>query len=224
MRSRPTPKGRFQEKPYFTDSEIESICVDELSSQNLLPDEPSPIRIDRFIEKRFGKAHVYEDLPDGVLGLTRFGPKGVSDIVVARFLEEEATMTSERRVRTTLAHEAGHALLHAYLFVLGQQKPLFGDWSQAQTPKVLCRDSSNDWWEVQANMVIGPLLMPKPLVQKALLKYLTPTGAFGNPELPDEDRESATRDLADVFNVNPVVARIRLDKLFPANTSGQLRL
>jgi hypothetical protein len=31
----------------------------------------------------------------------------------------------ERRVRSTLAHEAGHGLLHAHLFVLAPQQGLF---------------------------------------------------------------------------------------------------
>jgi hypothetical protein len=222
MKSRRSAGGPFAEKPFFTDSDIESMCVDELSKQGLLPDSPGPIRIDRFIEKRFGKPHVYEELPEGVLGVTRFGAKGVQEIVVASFLEEEATKTAERRLRTTLAHEAGHALLHAFLFVLGQQKPLFGDWTESQKPKVLCRDASSEWWEVQANMVIGPFLMPKPLVQKALFPYMTDEGVFGTPTLPEGRREEAARDLAEVFNVNPAVARIRLEKLFPVNASGQM--
>lgn len=220
-------KGPFLEQPYFSISEIESLCIDELSRLNLLPSEPAPIRIDRFIEKRFGAPHAYEDLPEGVLGLTRFGSKGVEQVLIDRGLEEDASQPSERRLRTTLAHEAGHGLLHSHLFVLGQQKPLLGDWTDSGAPKVLCRDPaqySGQWWEYQANMVMGSILLPKPLLLKALEPYFETSGVLGLPVLTDDKRAAAIRGLADVFDVNPVVVRIRLEKLFPGAQHGQLSL
>ena len=136
--------GPFQERPYYESHEIERICEDALRQVDLLPSSPSPIRIDRFIEKRFTVTPIYEDLDKGVLGFTEFGPKGVQSVVVARALDEEGTKPAERRIRTTLAHEAGHGLLHAHLFVLGKQsKPLFGDFTKSNAPKVLCRDIPN---------------------------------------------------------------------------------
>jgi len=60
---------------------------------------------------------------------------------VAKHLEDEGTLAAERRIRSTLAHEAGHGLLHAHLFVLGKAtQPLFGDSFRPNAPKVLCRD------------------------------------------------------------------------------------
>jgi hypothetical protein len=203
------------------------LCIEELSRQKLLPPAPGPVRIDRFIEKRFGKPHTYEALPDGVLGLTRFSSRGVEDVVISRLLEEDTSKPSERRLRTTLAHEAGHALLHAHLFVLGQQEPLLGDWSEQNRPKVLCRDPalySGNWWEYQANMVMGAILLPKPLMTDAVKPYLTSEGLLGVPVLTDGARAAAARELAEVFEVNPVVVRIRLKKLFPLQADGQLSL
>src|SRR6266480_1646754 len=128
MRSYRPKSGPFQERPYYETQEIERICEDALREVDLLPSSPSPIRIDRFIEKHFGVTPVYEDLEKGVLGFTEFGPNAVQSVVVARTLDEEGTKPAERRIRATLAHEAGHGLLHAHLFVLGNQsKPLFGD-------------------------------------------------------------------------------------------------
>ena len=69
------------------------MCVDALRGADLLPSSPQPIRIDRFIEKRFGPP-AYEDLPNGVLGLTRFNNSGVQQIVVAKILDDESSSVS----------------------------------------------------------------------------------------------------------------------------------
>ena len=236
MKTFRTTKGPFKERPYYTNQEIENICTDELRAARLYPTTPGPVRIDRFVEKRFGVAPVYEDLADGVLGFTKFGPKGVQAIVVARSLDEDGTTSAERRIRTTVAHEAGHGLLHAHLFFEVQEKDsLFGDFSDPTAPKVLCRDVPNTsmghapgydgrWWEHQANRTIGALLLPQPLVHAALEPLLTASGSLGMKTLERANREKAARLLADTFEVNPVVAKIRLGELFPVGSESQLRL
>jgi hypothetical protein len=226
--------GPFRERPYFDLNDIEMICSDELRALNLLPTEPGPIRIERFIEKRFGVSPIYEDLPDGVLGYTEFGPKGVQAIVVSRTLAEDRSTVAERRVSTTMAHEAGHGLLHAHLFALGvPQRGLFG--SDVTGPKILCRTAMSpawatgkqydgQWWEFQANQVIGALLLPRSLVATAVKPLLVSDGAFGlGRSLPSKEREKAATLVADVFDVNPAVARLRIQELYPAER-GQLTL
>jgi hypothetical protein len=229
--------GPFTEQPFYETKEIETICMQELRKLNLYPADPSPIRIDRFIEKRFGVQPTYDDLPKGVLGFTRFGAKGVEQIVVAKALDDEGTKPAERRLRTTLAHEGGHGLLHAHLFVFGAKlDSLFGDGLASDSPKILCRDGAMSgvegakgkppyrWWEFQANQAMGALLLPKTLVQKALVPMLVPQGKLGVPGLPTDQRGPATRLLADIFDVNPVVGRIRLDGLYPQAADGQLTI
>jgi hypothetical protein len=228
--------GGFSERPYYKDEEIESICLSELQTLNLLPGSPAPIRIDRFIEKRFNVSPEYDDLPDGILGLTVFGKKGVEAVIVARALDAEGTKVSERRILSTLAHEAGHGLLHAHLFVLQQStQPLFGDFSDPSKPKVLCRDvvisdgkpkSGYDgrWWEFQANSVMGSLLLPRPLVEQALEPFLVVRGTLGAKVLDSSCRTRAAKYLSDAFGTNPIVARIRLDRLYPAADETQLKL
>jgi len=228
--------GPFSERPYFSDGEIETICLDELRKFNLLPETPSPIRIERFIEKRFGVTPVYETLPLGVLGFTRFSNKGVEEIVVSRALAEEESKTAERRINTTLAHEAGHGLLHTHLFVLGSQpQQLFGQEMDPKKPKILCRDEPakstgkpgyhGKWWEFQANKTIGALLLPKTLVEKALdCELLKTRGTFALRQLKREDRGRAIELVSTTFNVNGAVARIRLEELFPEGDGIQLSL
>lgn len=233
MRYIPASVGPFPERPYFSDQEIETICVDELMAVDLLPDMPEPVRIDRFIEKKFGISEEYEDLGDGILGMTQFGPNGVARIIVARSLEEQQTEVANRQIRTTLAHEAGHGLLHAPMFIENDQLMLFGEVSETGTPKVLCRTRAiesggrsynGEWWEYQANRIIGALLMPRDLVICALKPYLVLSGSLGSLSLNRFSQEDATHVLAKTFDVNPAVSRIRLDVLFPKEVVSQLYL
>lgn len=68
MRTFRSKSGPFSERPHFEPNEIDQICSDELRKQGLFPNSPEAIRIDRFVEKRFGVVPHYEDLPAGVLG------------------------------------------------------------------------------------------------------------------------------------------------------------
>ena len=70
-----TTSGPFRQRPYFAEGEIEILCRCELEAAELYPSSPGPIRVDRLIEKRFNVVPTYDDLPDGVLGVTEFGPK-----------------------------------------------------------------------------------------------------------------------------------------------------
>lgn len=232
MRTLRSRSGPFREQPYFEAGEIDRICSDELKKLGLYPKAPSAVRIERFLEKRFNVVPKYQNLPDGVLGYTKFGSNGVEAIIIARALDEEGTETAERRIRTTMAHEGGHGLLHAYLFALGDQD-LFGD-DAGPGSQILCRDVpgcgpttrayDGRWWEFQANQAIGGLLMPRPLAEEALKPYLSPAGSLEVLTLSAARRDEAARSLASVFEVNPVVARIRIDDLYPVQEGAQMQL
>lgn len=237
MKTFRSKSGPFAEQPFYEAADIESICTEELQRVQLYPSEPSPIRIDRFLEKRFGVQPTYEDLPKGLHGFTLFGPKGVEEIVVAKTLDEEGTIHAERRLRSTLAHEGGHGLLHAHLFAFGERpESLFGDGLDADAPKILCRGdgvagtetagkkAAYRWWEYQADLVMGTILLPKALVEKAITPMLASEGIFRIPALPEGQRERAIQLLVETFNINRPVARIRLERLYPVSASGQLTL
>ena len=226
--------GPFFERPHFELTEIERICSEALRKVDLLSKDPAPIRIDRFIEKRFGVAHTYDELPPGVLGYTRFGSSGVEEIVVASSLDQEDVEATRRRLRSTLAHEAGHGLLHAHLFALGERPQLFPVEGRGKESDILCRDDAvaagpdknydGRWWEYQANRAIGGLLLPRPLVIEAVRPLLETKGSLGAETLPPHRTGEAERALATIFDVNPVVARIRLAELFPSQTDRQMAL
>jgi hypothetical protein len=225
--------GPFAERPHFKPSEIDRICVDELRKEGLYPNSPGAIRIDRFVEKRFGVVPQYEDLPNGVLGFTKFGSNGVEAIVISAALDAEEGKVAARRVRTTLAHEAGHGLLHAYLFALDDKPLHLFDADSHSDHQILCRDVQGEerkaraydgrWWEFQANRAMGGLLCPPGLVQEAVKPYLVLSGSLGSLMLDEKRREEAVRTLADIFDVNPIVTKIRINELYPVETD-QLRL
>jgi hypothetical protein len=230
---KPFRPGHAYKAPYFTPSQIDIMCCDELHGVDLLPSSPEPVRIDRFIEKRFNVYPQYEDLPNGVLGFTRFGKNGVTAVVISAALDAEGGKVAGRRVRTTMAHEGGHGLLHAHLFALDDIPLHLFDTDSHSGDQILCRDVHGDekkahrydgrWWEVQANRSMSSLLCPRPLVLEAMKPFLAPAGLLALEVLAENRREEAVRALAEIFDVNPVVTRIRIAEMYPAQT-GQLPL
>jgi hypothetical protein len=227
--------GPFAQRPYYRLEEIEQMCWDELQAVELYPSSPQPIRVDRFVEKRFKIAIAYEELPNGLLGFTEFGDNGVKSIVVAEVLDGDS-QSGERRLRTTLAHEAGHCLLHTHLMVLGaQSRSLFEGGLDEKRPRILCRNESvlpqgtfrkytGQWWEFQANQAMGALLLPRALVQTTLGDLLVGQGTLGKRTIPPERREQAAELLSEVFEVNPIVATLRLAGIYPTDRELQLTL
>jgi hypothetical protein len=163
-----------------------------------------------------------------VLGYTQFGKSGVKAVVVSRALDEEGTVVGNRRVRSTLAHESGHGIFHTYLFFETGANSLFPE-GTGEKPRVLCRDEEQggtggykgNWWEWQANRAIGSLLLPKRLVAKAVEQFVESVGLLGLTVLPTTQREAAVQLVAGVFDVNPVVARRRLDEMFCKEAENQ---
>lgn len=231
MKSFRATTGPFAERPYYELDEIERICTEELQGAELYPARPEPVRIERFIEKRFHVSPTYEAMTPGLLGYTRFNRDRIEAIVVSRLLCDEGTRSADRRISTTLAHEAGHGLLHGYLFVVGEDtRSLFHGDVDVEPKRILCRDEGvkssyrGRWWEFQANQAMGALLLPQGLVQQCLDRLVERRGALGRTVLPGGRRGDAVALVAETFEVNPVVARIRLGELYPEHEEGQLTL
>ena len=226
--------GPFLDRYHYTPAEFEAIAAHELRSVDLFPAAAEPIRVDRFIEKRFNLVPEYDDLPGGLVGFTRFDSNGPVEVVVSRALADEGGLPAERRVKSTLAHEAGHILLHGQLFGLqirSATRPLLEEDLDVANQAILCRDDRDNarrydvrWWEYQANQMIGALLLPRQLALQALEQLLTVRGQFGIGILERAQREEAVQALADTFDVNTVVARIRIDQVYPESEGTQLPL
>lgn len=221
MKRIPTPDGPFPTRLYFTDDEIEEICSAALNETGLLPTKPERIRIDRLIDKKFDVSIVYEDLGKNVLGFTEFGPGGVEAVHIGE-PPGDLILQEERRVNSTLAHEAGHGLMHAQLFVehFANQTPIEGH-PDVTEKRILCREErpntvrqkeyKGDWWEFQANRAIGALLMPKQLLPIFLEPFHTKFGTTKLSELPAKSKREIVEAASDTFDVNQIVARVRLN-------------
>jgi hypothetical protein len=229
-----TKDGPYPLRLLYEVAEIDDICRDALQNAKLLPADPQPIKVDRFLEKYFQVVVDYTELEDDIMGSTVFNTKGaVTGFLISSKIEQGGTPSAERRVRSTLAHEGGHGLLHPKLFIEEGTTSLFGssDVNTKPTPKFLCRTGdiapafgappyTGKWWEWQANRAIGGLLLPKTLVRKATATFLEET-AFG-PQLPESKRPAAEKHLAETFDVNPAVSRIRLNEMFPPSKQNNL--
>jgi hypothetical protein len=170
-----------------------------------------------------------------VLGFTEFGSRGVEAIHIAEPPVGERTASAERRMNSTLAHEAGHGLMHAHLFALNlDNRALFASDPDVTKTRMLCRDGEPSaparpqrkydgrWWELQANRAIGAFLMPKELFFAFIEPFLERGGMLRVPTLPATGRAGATRAGAEVFDVNPAAVKVRVDFFFPEE--GQLTL
>ncbi len=222
--------GPFQKRPFYELQEIEEICGTALKRQGLYPEQPEAIRIDRFVEKEFGITPCYEELPKGVLGYTEFGSNGVESIYVDVSLEVDPKLSSQRRVRTTIAHEAGHGLLHAHLYCDDRELSLF---EEPKRSKVLCRDEDvvtlgavnavrrydDRWWEYQANRAMAALLLPISLIHLFIRSVITTWDSFGIPVIDPDKREYIVSAISDCFDVNPVVSRLRVAEIFRLDAS-----
>ena len=226
--------GPFEDQLRFSRREIESMCIEALRAAGLLPSSPEPIRIERFVEKHFACRVRYEDLGEGVMGCTVFRDTGAIEVVIISDRLDDGRDVSDRRVKSTLAHEAGHCLMHASLFIKTSEQPRLGlngenrenlDLSDA----VFCaeiaisdrldkkRDYDRRWWEWQANRAIGEFLLPANLVREASVPFVEFARVTKSASLPARRRVEAERELVKIFQVNPIVARIRLQELFPIN-------
>lgn len=230
MRHTWSDSNQFAQKLYFTKTQIDKMCLDELKKGGFLPDSPSPINIERFVEKHYGQVE-YVDLGKGYLGCTEFSKKGkVQRVIVSSALDSEDKVTL-RRLRTTLAHEAGHCMMHPILFIEdGLQATFRNENSEMfRQHKILCRsdDIENEnkyskqwdsrWWEYQANRAIGGFLLPKKLVIESLQEITIESVSTGEKIILAGDRSKAVSAVSNTFDVNPVVAQIRLAEIYPTN-------
>lgn len=206
--------------------DVEEICLRELKEMNLLPDAPQPIRIERFIEKRFDiEVEPWDHGSNKHPGMTLFDSAGRPvAIVMNRQLDATDDLQAERRARSTMAHEAGHALLHGPFFrdePIKRRSPrlafyhpsenVFGDVPEAG-------DINSMWMEWQANAAIGGLLLPEHLVRVAVGEFLTDRGKLDMSRF-----QAAVQHLVAVFNVNASAVRVRLLRhLFPYNERSSL--
>ncbi|WP_027714915.1 ImmA/IrrE family metallo-endopeptidase [Desulfuromonas sp. TF] len=150
--------------------------------------------IEHFVDVRLedltGIQPDYSRLPPEIYGYT--DPEQQKMVIQADLAEDD---DSERFLRSTLAHETGHCILHVPILRQAQKYHIF---KQEKGAHLYRKESGlplyqNPEW--QAWRFAGALLMPKDLVVQMLKEGLSERG------------------LANKFNVNPAFVRYRLKSL-----------
>jgi hypothetical protein len=235
MRHYRGPRG--DERIWFESSEIEQITSVELRKARLTPTEASPsVDVETFIERHLKvKLDQYAELPPSVLGVTEFfegKPPVISinkDLTGCALDEDESPPGQLGRWRATLAHEAGHVLLHRSLFefAVGNMSLFAGSGNNdagRQLHRCMKRDatyaSGGDWREVQANQAMAALLMPKSLFMTVARAEVAKV-FDGGDAIPSGGEDCIASRLAPMFKVSRQAARIRLQTVGLVAVRGQ---
>ena len=228
------PEG--DQRIWYESDEIETIAEDELRRAGLMPWLDVPVTdLERLIEGHL-KAQLdqYAQLPEGVLGLTRFGARhpvvSISSTLTEAAEEDPPLPGKVGRWRATLAHEASHIFLHRYLFdadmaPLTNRPPDEAPAGGSTVMRCLHRDVNDvstqdwgrisrrrDWREVQANRGMAALLMSARTFKDVAFEQMTKLGlshVSSGPALAD----TLAVAIADAFQVSKQAALIRLGTL-----------
>jgi hypothetical protein len=229
-----------EERIWFEPSEIERMMATELQRAGLMPTDAAPVvNLDAFIERHLKVTlDPYADLESSVLGVTEFfegKPPRVSinkDLTGSALDEDESPPGRLGRWRATVAHEAGHVLLHRSLFEFAAGNMSLFETRQPgdgvrQLHRCLKRDATyatgGDWREVQANQAMAALLMPKAFfarIARAEAQKVFPDG----DTIPAGGEDRVAARLAPLLGVSRQAACIRLTTLGLVLPRGQGRL
>jgi len=194
--------GRFPRRPHYETDELESEC-DKLRRElrQLRSADAEALTLDDLsvlIEHRAADLDLYAELPAEFDGVTEFSRDNRPHVKVAARLSAQARF--EHRLRTTLAHELAHVVLHNFIWWFD---PGVAFDPHALSPRCALRMRSVDWMEWQANYCAGALLVP--------------ADALDTRAEPVWERSSGGRALVRSvqtrFDVSAQVATIRLRQL-----------
>ncbi len=205
-----------------------------------MPTIENPVRrtIERFLERHLGsRLDQHADPPLDVLGETVFRKGAPPEVRINRVLTGSAFEQQggdPRREylatrRATLAHEAGHVMLHRCLFdVDDAQGSLWADHDSSTEPPVRClkrdvghRAGPHDWREVQANAAMAALLMPASVFTSMVSRARAALGHEGPIEIDSPVAVELASRLAPSFLVSKQAAEIRLNTLKIVTPAGQ---
>ena len=170
----PDRTGRFRERPYYELSELEERSEQAITAflrqrygfdRIPVPTEAFTVLIERDATD-LDLSATLSDKEHDVFGVTYFLRGKKPHVRILRELWEQSWRVN--RLRTTLAHEYGHVLLHTWLYdrpdaPLGPQTCYW----RTMLPTV----GVVDWMEWQAGYVSGALLMPQTFIGREVNAY-----------------------------------------------------
>ena len=214
--------------PFLTRSEIESKALRLIYEygQKLETITGPPIPVAEIIDCHFDISLKHDDLNRGKQGKTVLGSLNIekNSLVVEESLDPYVFPHKEGRYRFTLAHEAGHWILHRpQLIAERKQQSLFGG---TTVELIVCRTTSKkEPIEWQADNFAAYLLMPKemvfqawqdhcgdlkPYVAEGEIANLSARFCLGENETPTV---SIAKEIAGIFKVSGQSMQIRLAEL-----------
>lgn len=212
--------GRFSQRLYFEDGEIDSIMsivLDEVKRPRIaaLP----AIDVEK-VMLRLDLEPVYSELPPGVLGVTSFEQDGTSKIMISNKLADRASVEQsfELSLRTTQAHELGHAKLHRPLYI-SNTPSLFNEPLPAP---IQCREKgiltgfgyNGEWWEFQANAAMAAVLMPRSEFQEEAAAWARQNHFASPAQVPNATAYAKfLSEMAARFRVSRTAVRYRAENL-----------
>jgi hypothetical protein len=217
-----------KERLWIEPEEIEATMERELRKSEFYPDCSAPaVDIEGFVEQYLRVA--FDDhavLPADVLGVTEFYSDRNPKIFINRDLTEEAMDVEDSptwlkgRWRATMAHEAAHVIFHRGLFQANQAQmrllAMEAPRADGQPQRCLKRDVAfggrcSDWREVQANMGMAALLMPKRLFCEICAEERSAERLHGKIGKGTIDALHLASRLGSRFHVSTQAALIRLE-------------
>jgi IrrE N-terminal-like domain len=231
-----------EERIWIEPAEMEDLMTAELTRAGLMPllDDPV-VDLESFVEQHLKvQLDQYAELAPNVLGETEFRVGAPLKMSINKDLTDAALDSDDTppgvlgRYRATVAHESTHVIVHRCLFDLsGSQRSLFDD-PEAAEPQVkhlqrcakgsvLFRGTTSDWREIQANMGMACLLMPKDLFIAAYRQEMDRL-KFDRVDKGSPVVATIVARLAPRFKVSRQAASIRVGTLELLTQPGQTLL
>lgn len=216
--------GRFEQRPYYTEDELNRECerivrdfLRKYRGEVKFPIETDALTL--LVEQYAESVDRFADLSDegeGVQGATYFRKDGKPQVRIARELSTQSWR--ENRLRTTITHELGHVRFHGHLWEVEEERLDLFENSPEASSKTCHRNSilnasQADWMEWQAAYVSGAILMPKRAVTSMVADELRKHGHQGRVQVDSDLGQKLIDETTDRFVVSEAAARVRLLQL-----------
>lgn len=222
--------GQFPRRPHYAPGELDRAAETLVGSfllelRGAISYPLTTADLSLLVERYASDLDQYADLSakgEDVEGMTQFLPNTLPEVSISAVLASDPRR--ENRLRTTLAHELGHAYFHRQLyderFAAGQLIELRSPATRTISKRAAILGASKvDWMEWQAGYVSGAVLMPR-----------TPLIRLASDLCASEDVHTAVHvdaplagelegRVAEGFQVSLEAARVRLLKLGLLTTS-----
>ena len=207
VRMVPDDTGQFPGRPVYSERDMDEAC--ERIVADLLEERHGVIRypiatddLTVLMERDTEDLDLFADLDahgGDIHGVTMFRAGRRPSVKISGKLTNDPYRIN--RFRSTLAHEYGHILLHAFLYEDGPPKAPSKSASQG-----------GDWMEWQADYAAGALLMPRSALADTVREH---RGNPTSPAPPKAESSPGRRMITAVsrgFAVSRAAARVRLEQ------------